>query len=126
MRNPTWLTIAALAASSALAQQPAPQQPVPPQPAGPQPGFFSPTIPTVLSGLLESREAAPGVAAAPPATGEAAAFGTQSREALEREMDRAQRESRRAREEAARRPPPMIASPLDGTAPIVSPLDGSR
>ena len=55
----------------------------------------------------------------------ARAFSAQieAREALERELDRAQREHARAQAEAARRPAPMIVSPLDGTAPIISPFD---
>ena len=47
------------------------------------------------------------------------------REAAQRELDRSEQEHARAQAEAARQPPPVIASPLDGTAPITSPLDGT-
>ena len=48
-----------------------------------------------------------------------------AREAAQRDMDRSESEHARAVAEAARQPPPIVASPLDGTAKITSPLDGT-
>ena len=131
MRIPSWSLIAglALAAIPAAAQQP--QQPAaqattqaPAQP-GTNAGFFSPSIPLVISGFPDRAE----TPSSPEPTGfsaDAAIVAAQAREMLEQDLDRARRESERARDEALRRPAPMIVSPLDGTAPILSPLDRSR
>ena len=128
---------AAIAACSALAQQDAPPQPAPPpsvqQPPLSQPprptteeGFFRPETPPVLTAFPEVPEpAATSPAPQPEAVApfvEALVAQSRAREGLERELDRAERENR-AHAEAVRKPPPLIASPLDGTAPIVSPLD---
>jgi hypothetical protein len=154
MRRRSWPLVAffAVACSAVFAQDPAPQpapQPPPPPavppPAVPQPpaqpsqqqraarpgteeGFFRPAAdpainpPPVPLGAAAVRRPEP----APLAPEIARAFAAQieAREALERDLDRAQREAARAQAEAAaRRPPPLIVSPLDGTAPIISPLD---
>ena len=71
--------------------------------------------------------AASGSARDPAVTAilEAADAQAIAREAAQRDLDRSEQEHARAMAEAARRPPPVVASPLDGTAPITSPLDGT-
>jgi hypothetical protein len=95
--------------------------------AGAEEGFFRPspdpaltTFPTVPA-PQPSRDAVQ-----PPSVPDPAVLESQlrAREVAERELDRAQREQARAAAEAVRQPQPapMIVSPLDGTAPIVSPI----
>lgn len=137
----------ALAASSAFGQQPqaepsppaaspAPQpqpqaapaalQPLPQAPVPPDTGFFRPTDDPTLSrfpdvaGAERERGAAEGLMT--PADPAIFAAQVRAAEVMERELDRAERADARARAEAARQPAPLIVSPLDGTAPIVSPL----
>ena len=146
MRRHSWSLVAgfAITCSAAFAQQPAPPQPDPPaavpqaapqqpvqeQPAprpGPEQGFFRPAPDPIINpppspfarGAPNTGNAQPGVIS--PDVANAFAAQVQAREALERELDRAQRENERVQAEV-RRPAPMIVSPLDGTAPIVSPL----
>jgi len=151
MRRRSWSLVAglALACSAAFAQQPAPQQPAPQpapqqpapqpdqQPPAPQPlhqpgteqGFFRPAADPVITPAPAPLQRAANIgrsepAPLPPEVARAFAAQVEAREALERDLDRAQREAARAQAEAAaRRPAPMIVSPLDGTAPIISPLD---
>jgi len=153
MRRRSWPLVAffAIACSAAFAQDPAPQpapQPPPqptPQPAAPQPpaqpsqqqraarpgteeGFFRPAAdpainpPAAPLGAAAVRRPEPTPLA--PEIARAFAAQMEAREALERDLDRAERENARARADAAaRKSPPFIVSPLDGTAPIISPLD---
>jgi hypothetical protein len=113
-------------------QPPTPPQPAPPPPPAPQPemqeGFFRPADdpalnPAPVPFAEPTNISRPGTLTVSPEVARAFADQVAAREALERELDRAQREHDRARADAARRPAPMIVSPLDGTAPIVSPLD---
>jgi len=118
MRIRSWWFIGALwAGTPALAQQ-APENEGFFRPA-PDPAINRPSVPPNMPDSRVPRpvvvvpEAAPAEVAAPP------------RDAIERELERAEREHEQARLEAMRRPPPAIVSPLDGSAPITSPLDGS-
>ena len=98
--------------------------------AGAEEGFFrpspdaaltrAPTVPDSVPAAQPSREAVPAPVAAELAVLQARQL---AREAAEQELDLARREQALAVAEAARRRPPMIVSPLDGTAPIVSPLE---
>ena len=122
MRIPSWFPVAAVAIAAApvLAQNPQP----PSDPA--QEGFFKPKPDIAIGASLEPVQPAP-LPVAPPAQPSAPVVEglvaeSRAREALERELDKSQQEHARAQAEAARTPPPMIVSPLDGTAPIVSPL----
>ena len=123
MHRYSWSLVACtIAASSALAQQPAPH------PAT-QEGFFRPAADPAINAAPaprtpESAKAGrPESAPLPPEVARAFTSQIEAREALERELDRARRENDHAQTDAVRRPPPLIASPLDGTAPIVSPLN---
>ena len=146
MRRHSLLLVAgfALACSAALAQQPAPPQPdpqataqqvVPRQPTlqppaqrpGSDEGFFRPAPDPVINPPAPAARSAPNAGSPQagvlsPDVANSFAAQVRAREALERELDRSQRENERAQAEAARRPAPMIVSPLDGTAPIISPL----
>jgi len=105
----TFVAGLAFASVAAVAQQPPQQE-----------GFFRPLPPTDVApepGTVESLR-------------EALAAERRAREAAERELDRTERELHRvegenpqAQADVAQQPAPLIASPLDGTAPIVSPLD---
>lgn len=145
MRKRLSIPIAALAVAAlpALAQDPAlPQPPVvqppavqPPQAVQPQvqaqpqrdpapEGFFKPKADIAIGSSLEAVVPAPATQQAQSATPtvEALLADSLARDAAERELDRARQDHDRALAEAARTPPPMIVSPLDGTAPILSPL----
>ena len=117
MRTRSWWFIGALAfLSPAVAQQ------------APEEGFFRPAPdPAINRAPIAPRLEAPRpvepLPAAPDASSVTAAVA--GRMAIERELDRAEREHEQARQEAMRRPPPAIVSPLDGTANIRSPLDGT-
>jgi hypothetical protein len=120
MHRYSWsLAACALAASTVLAQQPAPR--------ATEEGFFRPAADPAINAAPAPRvpEAvnAGRPAPLPPDVASAVASQVEAREALERELDRARRENARVQADAVRRPPPLIASPLEGTAPIVSPLD---
>ena len=106
------------AAAQAPAQPVQPIQPVQTAPAPAQEGFFRPSADPVITSFPSLN------AGVPQPAPEAAALAQQraEREALERDLDRSRREEAQARETAARATAPMIVSPLDGTAPIVSPL----
>lgn len=90
---------------------------------GEEQGFFRPLPPAVAP----PPPTATGSARDPAVAAIVEAIDAQAiaREAAQRDLDRAEREHARAQAEAARQPPPVIASPLDGTAPITSPLDGT-
>ena len=133
MRRYAWQVIAgfAIACSAAIAQQPA-QPAAQPQPApqpGPEPGFFRPAADPAINAAPASlaRGAAnvgrPEPAPLWPEAARAFTAQVEAREPLERDLDRARREAERVQAEVARRPAPLIVSPLDGTAPIISPLD---
>ncbi len=103
------------------------QQGQPPR-TGEGEGFFRPAPDPAINIPIPSQVARPQAQPLPPAAApdlvDAAAQATAT-EVMERQLDRAEREHDRARAEALRQPSPMIASPLDGTAPIGSPLDGT-
>ena len=136
MRTFSWWLVGALASAGPVfvAQ---PQQAMQPAQAGTEApagqlreGFFRPARDPALIRVPEvpnpSRAASAGPVTSSDAAADAAATTAmlQSREAVERELDRAQREDERARA-AAPKTTPAIVSPLDGTAPIQSPLDGT-
>jgi hypothetical protein len=111
----------AVLAPCAIAQQAAAPAPAPQ--AQQQEGFFRPAADPALTRFPSTSEIAAPVAESTLVVDPALlALQARERAAAERELDRAQREAR-ANVEAVRRPAPMIASPLDGTAPIVSPLE---
>ena len=121
MRTVSWFPVAALAIAAlpVLAQDPQPRDAT-------REGFFKPNADIAIGASLQPVQP-PAPAVAPPVQPSAPVVESlvaeaRTREALERELDRSQQEHARAVAEAARTPPPMIASPLDGTAPIVSPL----
>ena len=121
------LLVLALGALAPLAYA---QQAVP-RPPGQEDGFFRPSADPALTRFPSTSEIvnppSPPAIAVPVDPGLVAAQQA-SRDAAERELERASRESDRAAREARAsldafgRPAPMIVSPLDGTAPIVSPL----
>ena len=117
MRTHSWWIVGALAiASPAIAQQAAEE------------GFFRPAPdPAINRAPIVPRTQPPPVVEPRPVAPDAAsvAAAVASSMAVERELDRAEREHEKAREEAMLRPPPAIVSPLDGTANIRSPLDGT-
>lgn len=121
------------AEAAAAPQQPAaaeaPQQP----PAGGEPGFFRPAADPRLTTLAPPQPVTPAGAApdAPPTMtltpdmAEQVRLAEEARLArIEAAMDRIEARNEQAVEEANRRLP-VIASPMDGTAPILSPLDGT-
>lgn len=123
------------AEAAAAPQQPgaaeAPQQP----PAGGEPGFFRPAADPRLTTLAPPQPVTPaGAAPAPdapppmaltPDMAEQVRLAEEARLArIEAAMDRIEARNEQAVEEANRRLP-VIASPMDGTAPILSPLDGT-
>lgn len=129
MPRHSWLLVAGLAiASAAFAQQSTQQQAVQPPaqaPVASGEGFFRPADDPVINAAPYPGAQGEGSATRSDVAAlaaEAAAAQAEVR-ALERELDRVQREHERARAAAAQRPAPMIVSPLDGTAPIVSPID---
>ena len=120
MRRHSWLLVVAMMASPSIAQQPQARR------DGTQEGFFRPETAPALRTLpepaapdatLATRRAEP-VAPLPKEP----AVQARERESPERELDRAEREHARAQADAPRPVVPLIVSPLDGTAPIVSPL----
>lgn len=104
-------------------------------PPGGEPGFFRPSAdPAISTWRTRPAPAAPtdaGAAAGLPAAAPAPDMADEVRRAeearlerMEATMDRIESRNERAAAEANRRLP-VIASPMDGTAPIMSPLDGT-
>lgn len=122
-------SLAALALPATAQQVPQQQQPqqVPqlqsqqPRPGG-EDGFFRPSPDPALTRFPNAAEVAAAARAQEPAAEPIAVEPHPPREATERELDRARRDHAAATADAAARPAPMIVSPLDGTAPIVSPV----
>jgi len=85
----------------------------------PQEGFFRPAPDPALTRFPD---ASPAVTSPVPAIDAALLQQQRDRQALELELERSRAENARAQEAQARAAPPMIVSPLDGTAPIVSPI----
>lgn len=115
-------------ATAVLAQAPAPAPANPPQAAAPggEPGFFRPAadprLTTITPPAAVPAPAAPQAEPVPPMTPDMAEEARLER--IEASMDRIEARNERAVAEANRRAP-VIASPMDGTAPILSPLDGT-